>query len=242
MANDIKNKLVVKCSKKEELENFLEKIKGDNEYNGRIQDLDFNRIIQMPIELAATSESTATSEAIYYYLVKTNKNDLLPKLLYYPQFYSLDRFTNKSQEELQEIFKVGERYYNNYVKYGYTTWYGWAINNWGSKWNCYETWIEECSNTELTMYFETANSGVPNIVFLLSKMFPTFSFEYKFADEDLTYNCGEGYTNDEGEFIFNRLQDGSDEAFECYCECWQESAEDYIKTENGWEYNWEDDD
>ena len=65
----------------------------------------------MPIELAATSESTATSEGIYYYLVKTNKNDLLPKLLYYPQFYSLDRFTNK-RRRITRDFQGRQRYYN----------------------------------------------------------------------------------------------------------------------------------
>jgi len=39
----------------------------------------------------------------------------------------------KNQNE--KYITEGEKYKSNLDKYGYTTWYDWACDNWGTKWN-----------------------------------------------------------------------------------------------------------
>ena len=68
-------------------------------------------------------------------------------------------------------------------------------------------------------------------------MFPNLEFVYKYADEVLSYNCGEAYGVD-GNFSFKYAEDGSDDAMALYIECWQEEWDNFKKTEYGW--NWVD--
>ena len=72
-------------------------------------------------------------------------------------------------------------------------------------------------------------------------MFPTITFDYKYADEDMGYNCGEGYGED-GEFSFLMLQGGSEEAIETYALCWGYDIDDFYQDDEGYWHNreWED--
>lgn len=66
---------------------------------------------------------------------------------------------------------------------------GWARNHWGTKWNAYGQ-IDERSNED-TIFFETAWSGVPELIQKIAWIFPEIEIEYSFADEDLgSGNCG----------------------------------------------------
>lgn len=239
MANNIANKLVVKGKSAEDIEKFLNDIQGVE--NDTTTHIDFNKIVPMPDELIDTSESTHTSESLYYYLMKTNKEDMIPKLISHSQFYSMGRFDKCTPNELKEYFVNGEKYFNLYLKYDHCTWYDWRLSNWGTKWNAYDSHIEDCSDGVVEMYFYTAWRGVPELISILAKKYPHLSFDYLYADEDVSYNCGKAYTDNDGNFIFHR-HDGTDTAMGIYIECWQEDWDNFKKTENGWEYNWEDED
>ena len=240
MSNNIANKLVVNAKSVEEIEKFLETIKGETEDN--ILHIDFNKIIPIPEELIDTEESTKTANSLYYYLTKTNKEGIIPKVIGHPQFYNMSRFDNCTPEELEEYMTTGEKYFNLYLKYGHITWYDWRIANWGTKWNAYDTYIDDCGDKYAIIFFYTAWSGVPEIIYKLVEMFPNLSFEYVYADEDVSYNCGEGRKNEDGVFIINRAKEGSDEAMALYIEAWQEDWSNFKKTDNGWEYDWGEDD
>jgi hypothetical protein len=73
-------------------------------------------------------------------------------------------------------------------------------------------------------------------------MFPTITFDYKYSDEDMGHNCGEGY-GENGEFSFLMLQGGSEEAIETYALCWDYDIENFYKDDEGCWRNreWEDD-
>ena len=43
------------------------------------RDIDFNQIIPMPIPLRTTEASSRTDDGIYYYLVKSNQDELISK-------------------------------------------------------------------------------------------------------------------------------------------------------------------
>jgi len=73
----------------------------------------------------------------------------------------------------------------NYHQYGYTSWYDWSIDNWGTKWNAYN--IEEKS---YGVYFETAWSIPMQVYNRLSSRFPSDYFCVRWASEDVGYYSG----------------------------------------------------
>lgn len=65
-------------------------------------------------------------------------------------------------------------------------WYRWNIDHWGTKWSAYS-----CERPAINIFtFETAWSGVPQIIEIISKEFPAVTIKYSWADEDTGYNCG----------------------------------------------------
>ena len=69
------------------------------------------------------------------------------------------------------------------------------------------------------LYFATAWDGVPYLMEILVGWFLDLEFTYKFASEVIACNCGEGRSNENGEFFFDMVEDGSDKALRNYCEC-----------------------
>ena len=101
---------------------------------------------------------------------------------------------------------------------GSIDWYDWRLSNWGTKWNAYDTDIDCYCDGSVELYFYTANHGAIPVIKKLVEVFPNLEFIYKYADEDLSYNCGEAYGVD-GNFSFKCAEDGSDEAMALYIEC-----------------------
>ena len=60
MPNNIQNVLFVKSTTREELDSFLNAIKGEDEV------LDFNTIVPMPQEIKNTESSTSADNALPY--------------------------------------------------------------------------------------------------------------------------------------------------------------------------------
>lgn len=242
MPNHISNRLVVTANSNEEITLFLDAIESEEMEHDKCLVIDFNKIIPMPEELRNTSASSDTDNGIYYYLVQSNQRDMLKHLLYCPEFYSMDRFKTYSQNKLNELYAIGEKYVALYRKYGSKDWYDWSLANWGSKWNAYETYLEYIDECTVIIYFQTAWSGVPAIVEELTALYPALTFEYVYADEDMGYNCGKGWGED-GDFSFRLLDGGSDEAMETYILCWNEDEDNFYKDDDGVWHNrmWDDD-
>lgn len=73
----------------------------------------------------------------------------------------------------------------NEEKYGYPTWYEFALENWGTKWNAYDVIVDEDF-----IQFDTAWATPEPIIAKLSEMLPRATITVAFADEDIGYNCG----------------------------------------------------
>ena len=234
MANNISNQLIVTANSNEELQNFLSAIKGNNNMGSQQEVIDFNMIIPMPLPLRDTEASSAIDDAIYYYKVKNN-------LVEYDR-QKMDRF-KKSKKELQKLYKIGEMYVGYEREFEAKDWYDWSIKNWGTKWNAYYTSVSMLSDTTAEINFDTAWSGVPDIIQKLIEMFPSLKFEYLFADEDMGYNCGGGYSNN-GKFYFEMLDPCSEEAIRTFAICKRYEMEDFYQDSDGNWHNrkWEDDD
>ena len=234
MANKIANKLVVNATTEEDIEKFLSAIIGRE--NGEFLHIDFERIFPTPKCLPDTLCDSEHEIALYYYLMTTGNEDMLDKLFTFPQLFSMDIYKDKTEKELSDYKIRGEKIFNIALQCGSIDWRDWRINNWGTKWNAYETDID-CFDGSVVLSFYTANHGAIPVIKKLVEMFPNLEFFYKYADEVIAYNCGEAYGVD-GNFSFKYAEDGSDEAMALYIECWQEEWENFKKTEDGW--NWVD--
>lgn len=243
MPNHIQNRLIVTANSHEEIKAFADSIKGIEPIDGEIPAIDFNKIIPMPIALRDTEASSRTDEAIYYYLVKTNQEEMVNSILRHPPFYTMDRFANRNEKELNEYLEIGKKYVDLFNEYGAKDWYDWSNSNWGTKWNAYETQLTELDTYSINIEFQTAWNGVPIIIQKLTEMFPHLTFEYDYADEDMGYNCGSGYGED-GEFSFQILRGGSEDAMKTYALCWGYDFEEFYQDEDGhWHCReWDEDD
>ena len=229
MPNHIQNQLIVTSKTNEELDLFINAIKGEDEV------IDFNTIIPMPQELKDTESSTKVDSAVAYFVSKTDKGTELKetsRFRFPSTFYTQEKFDKYNENELKELYELGERYYNIFKTYGYFNWYDWRLDNWGTKWNAYETSIGIPTQNSVRIFFQTAWGGVPFVISKLVEKFPKLEFEYKFADEDRGYNggVGQGYN---GEFEFDYLEDGSDSAYENYRDCWGYDESEFFKAEDG---------
>lgn len=241
MPNNIKNLLIVKSGNKVVLNHFLNEIKGECEV------IDFNTIIPMPKEYEGIASSSETDKAIEYFLYKNNRTDEAKAMFRYfaPNMHNFIETYNTQGKTFQErVLELGQKCVENFYKYGAKDWYDWCCNNWETKWNAYEQSIEYLSDKKVEISFETAWSGVPNLIEKLSSKFPSLTFIYKFADESMGYNCGVGGTLDDGTWIFEYESEQSDTAMDLYIECHKENKDDFYKDELGrWHNrNWEEDD
>lgn len=106
-----------------------------------------------------------------------------------------------------------------------------CIQKWGTKWNAYDTEMID----DYSIIFLTAWAGVPKLIQKLSIFHPEVEFEYIFADEDVSYNTGQG-TIKNGVMDMSYPEGGSNEAFEIYFAT-HEWARDYYEFVNGeWRY------
>ena len=232
MANKIANKLVVNATTEEDIEKFLSAIIGIE--NGEFLHIDFERIFPTPKCLPDTLCDSEHEIALYYYLMTTGNEDMLDKLFTFPQLFSMDIYKDKTEKELSDYKVLGEKIFNIALQCGSIDWRDWRINNWGTKWNAYETDID-CFDGSVVLSFYTANHGAIPVIKKLVEMFPNLEFFYKYADEVIACNCGEAYGVD-GNASFNFTEDDSDEAMALYIECWREEWDKFTKTENGWDW------
>jgi hypothetical protein len=240
MANIIANRLVVSANSNEELNDFLRDIKGDVLIDGEHLSIDFNKIIPMPDEIKTTESSSVVDNCIFYYLTMTDQGDAVGHILK-SVCHSFEMFEGLKQEKLDEMFSIGKKYVDIFKKHGAKDWYDWSVTNWGTKWNAYHTDIVYLDTCEAVITFNTAWSGVPYIINELSERYPSLTFDYTYADEDMGNNCGRGRGED-GEFLYTLLMDGSDEAIDTYALCWDFDEEVFYKDDNGTWHNREFDD
>lgn len=210
------------------------------------ENIDFNNVIKMPETMNLVQGSVAEDYIAAYLKTLSDKErfDIAKKLQDIPARYDGNYFkkykdaftkelTDKDKEYLvswlSEDFKVlnpssieevGKTYIDNIINYGADTWYDWSINNWGTKWNAFDS---EIYNN--TISFQTAWSASFPITEKLSEMFPDLSFVHEFADEDIGSNCGEiEYMG--GDVVSEYLPEG-EEAVRFACNVWGFDVTEY---------------
>lgn len=115
-------------------------------------------------------------------------------------------------------------------RFGADNWYDWAIQNWGTKWGCYQ--VEDYGDGEFT--FQTAWSGAHQAIRNLSEQFPFVEFTLRYSDEDAGSNCGV-YVFQDGIKDEYLPECGSNEAMEIYFDLWNGgNTEGWKLEDNTW--------
>lgn len=217
MPNHITNRLTV-IGSNSQAKRVFESLKSENTL------FDFNKIVPMPKELEISSSSDGDA-GMKYILYKEDS-------LKYPTYENIYKMMEGySEERKQSCIRLGQKYLDNLKKYQFATWYDWRIEYWGTKWNAYD--IEMID--DYTIQFNTAWSGVPDLIRQLSLLHPEVEFEYVFADEDVSYNTGVGIMKN-GESEMNYPDGGSIEAFQLYFITHEYARDSFEFVNNEWKW------
>lgn len=139
--------------------------------------LSAHRFIPMPKELAETASGSFGS--IGYDAWYGNAG----RILEYP--WVKDAGVT-SQEQLKEFLRaedslyeeMANRYKDNLERFGFPTWYEWAVQHWGTKWGLYEV-QPTCADFEyrqISYTLLTAWSPPVPVIQAMSKQFPSLMF------------------------------------------------------------------
>ena len=82
-------------------------------------------------------------------------------------------------------------------KYGYTDWYMWRINKWGTKWDACETQIYQDDEANFMVMFDSA--WAPPVMWLeqIAPQFPELKFKMAYSEPGMNF-CGVIYSNEDG--------------------------------------------
>lgn len=103
----------------------------------------------------------------------------------------------KLENETEDEFKA--RMNENKRLYGAKDWYDWSINNWGTKWDCSSTIVNELTENILKVNFNTAWSPPISWFEKVIPMYPQLEFTLIFDEEGDSF-CGK-LTGINGEIV-----------------------------------------
>ena len=222
MPNHVTNIIEFHCSKKvfQEIAEFIRK---DDSFFGSV---DFNKVLPMPPELDIEAGSRGEQGLkLYKEFLKWKEEQPLTG----SQEEVLRDYIQRMEID-PETIELGKQYVENLLNYGATTWYDWRIRHWGTKWNAYD--CVEVDPDAKYLQFNTAWSGVPDILSLLSEQSPDVQITYKWSDEDIGYNVGIATFLDGELKEYDSMPGGSKEAFELAAE-----VHDFDLAEWGYAFN-----
>lgn len=194
MPNHIFNTIKFKKEDRKKFEKFMEEDR-----------LDFNKLVPMPKELEKIGGDCGEKEEILkeweeftkeVQINPSNVDEYIEKfrnaVKAEPKKYPESAKSVNLEPEEREwggIF-VPDFQYQMYriagkVKYGFSSWYYWRLENWETKWNAYETDFDE-----EYLHFQTAWDTPLPIFEKMVSLNPDTWFQVKYCDEATGRNCG----------------------------------------------------
>lgn len=164
MPNHVTNKVTFKGSP-ERVKELREKCKdGEREFS-------FQSFYPMPVELFGTTSPAriVSEEEMQEWRDKFERGELK----------EYERDSRPITEQQSKDFKK---------RFGTNNWYDWHIQNWGTKWDCYDVFVNE--GEDHLIQFNTAWSTPLVAMAKLSELFPDIEIHVKYADEDFGSNVG----------------------------------------------------
>lgn len=177
---------------------------------------DFNKLIPRPEDLKLDAGSIEHESIASYYLSRSDEEQsnierLLKskKVSFYHNYwekykneikylkdnpdklkYKRDSFNGLILSDFKKNFnnlnELGKQYLDNIEKHGYSQWYDWSVEKWGTKWNVEDdvNVSYDKSTDEYEITFNTAWSVPSGIVEEYSKLCSDEEFYWEYEDED----------------------------------------------------------
>lgn len=180
--------------------------------------LDFNKLIPMPEDLKIESGSRGEKGLIFLYLSSNDPNE---RLILEKAYRSLNPFNKqiykdvhfkemdsnlakyKIDDSFKEDIELGNKYLNNYKKYGYCNWYNWSVDKWGTKWNVEdEVSVIDLDDDNYEIRFDTAWSCPVGIIKEFSKLCDNGELDWMYYDED--YDGHTFITKEDNELVITK--------------------------------------
>ena len=166
----------------EELEKMIPELKiTENPF-------DFNTILKMPDELHNDPpvRTDLIEHQIAYYCKKENQP--IPYCRSLPYHIATDNLAKAAElaphENAVDVYDAGKKWFTRYQKYGHLTWYDWAVENWGTKWNSYNTYGPYWESDNVMVYtFDTAWTAPLPVIVALSYQHPSIVIEFEVSYE-----------------------------------------------------------
>mgnify|MGYP003342159804 CR=1 FL=1 len=112
-------------------------------------------------------------------------------------------FPNYPKDDASETEKME---YQNKVKelekkYGFSDWYSWRINSWGTKWDVCESAIHQQDEANFMVTFDSA--WAPPLIWLerIVPQFPELKFKLAYSEPGMAF-CGVAYTGEDGTLTY----------------------------------------
>ena len=181
----VTNRPTLHGAEQEEIDKVFDFLKGED------CEVDFNKIVPMPLELRDTEIGNEAECAWAYYLAKEFGNYTeIDKMLMYTWVKGEEITTRKDLldfllEEQDGIYEMGKELYRLDTLYGFHDWYDWSMEHW-------RTTVNACDARREgnIIEFETIWLGVPYLMRIVSEKFPNVTLDYEFADEYFGYHVG----------------------------------------------------
>jgi len=74
-------------------------------------------------------------------------------------------------------------------KYGYRDWYDWRVHNWGTKWDCADSNVDELDGEGLCVYYNTAWGPNTQFIKFAASVYPSLRFKLSFEEPGMGF-CG----------------------------------------------------
>ena len=179
----VTNRLTLHGAEQKEIDKVFDFLRGKD------SEVDFSKIIPMPLELRDTEIGNEAECAWAYYLAKEFGNySEIDKMLMYTWVKGEEITTRKDlldflEKEQDGIYEMGKELYRLDTLYGFHDWYDWSMEHW-------RTTVNACDARREgnIIEFETIWLGVPNLMRMVSEKFPQVVMDYEFADEYFGYH------------------------------------------------------
>jgi hypothetical protein len=74
-------------------------------------------------------------------------------------------------------------------KYGHSDWYDWRVSNWGTKWDCADSHVDEMNGEGLQVYYNTAWGPNTQFIKFAASVYPSLRFKLSFEEPGMGF-CG----------------------------------------------------
>lgn len=133
---------------------------------------------------------------------------------YYPMPEELNILSGFMSEDSEGYAEWKQAQESNLTKYGFTDWYEWQYEKWGTKWGdrcleIHDTYEKEDGTAVVSFQYETAWGPAEKAFLHISTLFPNIRWDFHY-DEEAGFFCGNVVMRN-GEILFDKMFSPSDD-------------------------------